>query len=109
MEREIPQETLETRATLSRRFVNGIMVARADSVATAEPAALQTGQTCEDVGPEIRSAQKWNCAARKTTASSNARGRNRDLSGCMCLVRRSLGKNGCEVKHSVSAMSARDK
>jgi hypothetical protein len=98
MEREIPQETLETRETLSRRFVIGIMLARGDSVATAEPAALQTGQTCEDVGPEIRSAQKWNCAARKTTASSNAKKRNRELSGCMCLLRRSLGKNGCEVK-----------
>jgi hypothetical protein len=98
MEREIPQETLETKATLSKRFVTGITEAVGDSVATAEPAALQTGQTCEEVGPEIRSAQKWNCAARKTTASSNARGRNRDPTGCMCLVRRSLGKNGCEVK-----------
>jgi hypothetical protein len=43
---------------LSKRFVSGIIVAVGDSVATAEPAALQTGQTCEEVGPEIRSAQK---------------------------------------------------
>lgn len=97
----MPQETLKTRATLSNRFVTGIMVALGDSAATAEPAALQTGHTWDEVGPEIRSAQKWNCAARKTTASSNARRRNREGTRCMCLLRRSLGKIGCEVKHSL--------
>jgi len=82
MEREIPQETLETRARLSSRFVIGIMAARGDSVATAEPAALQTGQSWEDTGPAVKSAQKWNCAPRNIIARSRARVRICRVSRC---------------------------
>jgi len=41
--------------------------------ATAELAVEQSGQMCDELdGPEVRSAQKWNCAARKTTPRSKA-------------------------------------
>jgi hypothetical protein len=40
---------------------------------TAEAVAEQSGQKCELVGSDVRSAQKWNCAARKTIPSSNAK------------------------------------
>ena len=101
MAREIPKETLETSAKLSSRLVTATIAALGDSVATAEPAALQTGQMCEEVGPDVKSAQKWNCAPRKMTASNRAKMRSRDPSRCMYLVRRSLGRFGCEVKHPV--------
>jgi hypothetical protein len=42
-------------------------------VATTEHTAEQTGQMCDAEGVAVRSAQKWNCAPRKTTARSNAK------------------------------------
>jgi hypothetical protein len=45
MAREMPQEILETRVTLSNRLATGKIEALGDSVATAELVALQTGQT----------------------------------------------------------------
>lgn len=47
--------------------------------ATAELAVEQSGQTCDELnGPEVKSAQKWNCAARKTTPRRKASSRNRE-------------------------------
>lgn len=45
--------------------------------ATAEPTVEQIWQGCELAGPEVRSAQKWNCAARKIIPSSKAPNRIR--------------------------------
>ena len=61
----------------------------------------QSWQGCEPAGPEFRSAQKWNPAARKIIPSSSAQKRSllglRDIS----VLRRSLGWNGCGVKQRV--------
>jgi hypothetical protein len=38
----------------------------------AAPAVAQNGQKCEVPLAEVRSAQKWNCAARKTSPSNRA-------------------------------------
>ena len=54
---------------------------------------------CEAEGAEVKSVQKWNCAPRKMTPRNNGRMRMRLVSACMCLLRRSLGWNGCRVKH----------
>ncbi len=48
-----------------------------EEVATTEPTAEQTGQTCEPEGEAEESAQKWNCAPRKRTPRSNAKRRIR--------------------------------
>jgi hypothetical protein len=67
--------------------------------ATAELAAEQSGQMCDELdGPEVRSAQKWNCAARKTTLRSKARSLIRCEFSGMYFLRRSLGGKGCGVK-----------
>jgi hypothetical protein len=67
--------------------------------ATAELAVEQSGQMCEELdGPDVRSAQKWNCAARKTTPRSKASSHIRCELLRMYFLRRSLGKNGCGVK-----------
>jgi len=101
MAREVSKEMPETRAKLSKRLETSTIAALGDSAATAVPAALQTGQTCVDVGPEIRSAQKWNCAPRKMSARTKANMRMRRAFCCTLLIRWSLGKNGCGVKYSV--------
>ena len=61
----------------------------------------QSWQGCEPAGPEFRSAQKWNCAARKIIPSSSAQ--KRSLLGLtdILVLRQSLGWNGCRVKQSV--------
>jgi hypothetical protein len=40
-----------------------------------DPVVEQTGQIWELDGPEVRSAQRWNCPARKMTPRSKARNR----------------------------------
>ena len=58
----------------------------------------QSWQGCDPAGPAFRSAQKWNCAARKIIPSSSAQ--KRSLLGLtdILVLRRSLGRNGCGVK-----------
>ena len=56
----------------SSRLVTGTMAIIGDSAATAETAVKQTGQMWEGDGAAVKSVQKWNCAARKTTPRSNA-------------------------------------
>jgi hypothetical protein len=46
-------------------------------VATTEPTAEHTGQMCDAEGVAVRSAQKWNCAPRKTIPRSSAKTRIR--------------------------------
>ena len=91
-------ENRKTTARFSRRFTTGTMATLGDCATIAEPAAVQKGQMCELVGPDVRSAQKWNCAARNTIPRSNAKMRRRERLLGMSLLRRSLGKNGCGVK-----------
>ena len=100
MARGIAAEIRKTTAGLSRRFMTGGTIATLGDCATiAEPAAAQKGHICELFAEsEVRSAQKWNCAARKTIPRSNAKIRRRDRLLGMSLLRRSLGKNGCRVK-----------
>src|SRR5712692_11141577 len=76
-------------------------------VVTAELAALQTGHMWEEAGPEVRSAQKWNCAPRKIIARSTAKMRMRNRPRCMWLIGWSLGKKGCEVKARIWEISGR--
>jgi hypothetical protein len=95
-------EATETiKGASSSRFVTGTMPITGDCVATTEPAVEQTGQMWEAEGAVVRSEQKWNCAPRKITPRSNAKMRMRCALACMCLVRRSLGWNGCAVKKTI--------
>jgi hypothetical protein len=81
--------------------MTGTKAKLADCAATTEPVVEQTGQMCEADGAVVQSAQKWNCAPRKMTPRSNAKMRMRCDLACMCLLRRSLGKNGCGVKKTI--------
>jgi hypothetical protein len=85
----------------SSRFTMGTTARSGVSVVIAEPAAEQSWQGCAPLGAEFRSAQKWNCAARKMIPSSKAQ--NRALLGLtdIFLLRRSLGRNGCGVKQRI--------
>jgi hypothetical protein len=78
---EVARETAEdaepTKGATSSRFVTGTMAMPGDSVATTEPAVEQTGQICEAEGATVKSVQKWNCAPRKITPTSNAKMRMR--------------------------------
>lgn len=59
--------------TNSRRSTSGTMARFRVGVVIAEPAVEQSWQGWEPPpGPELRSAQKWNCAARKINPSSTA-------------------------------------
>ena len=66
-----------TKGATSSRFVTGTMAMLGDGVATTEPAVEQTGQMCEAEGAAVKSVQKWNCATRKITPTSNAKMRMR--------------------------------
>ena len=74
-----------------------------DCGVTAEPATEQTGQKCvaEGEAEADKSVQKWNCAPRKITPRSSATTRTRYALLRMCLIRRSLCRIGCRVKHAV--------
>lgn len=65
---------------------------------TAVPTVEQIWQGCELAGPEFRSAQKWNCAARKANPSSSAPMPILLSLGNIFVLRRSLGRIGCGVK-----------
>lgn len=98
MARGTAEETETTKRATSSRFATGTMAMLGDCVATTDPAVEQSGQMCEADGADVRSVQKWNCAPRKITPRSNAKMRMRLVLACMCLLRRSLGRNGCRVK-----------
>jgi len=51
-----------------------------DAAATAELMTEQTGQRCEPDGAADESAQKWNCAPRKSIPKSTAKRRTREVS-----------------------------
>jgi hypothetical protein len=65
-------------AGLSSRSKTGTIAMRGDCATIAELAAEHTGQMCEAEGFGVKSAQKWNCAARKTIPRNNAKNRIRD-------------------------------
>ena len=98
MARGISEDKMSRTPGLSSLLETGATASNNASLAIAEVVAQQTGQKWEEAGAALMSAQKWNWAPRKTTARSRAKTAIRDVRWCMCLVRRSLGKNGCEVK-----------
>lgn len=98
MARGISVDTAGGALGLSNRSETCATSSKRASLAIAEVVALQTGQKCEEAGAALRSAQEWNCAPRKTTPRSSANTAIRDVRWCMCLVRRSLGGIGCNVK-----------
>ena len=77
MARETAEETETSKGGTSSRLATGTTAMLGDRVATTEPAAEQTGQTCEADGVAVRSVQKWNCAPRKMTPRSKAKMRMR--------------------------------
>jgi len=50
----------------------GARLIKGTEAAIAAPAVAQKGQKCELPSEEVRSAQKWNCTARKTSPSRRA-------------------------------------
>ena len=92
----------------SSRLVTGAMAITGDCAATTETAVEQTGQMWEGDGAAVKSVQKWNCAAWRITPRSNARMRMRRDFVCMCLLRRSLGGNGCSVKFGTWSAGSRE-
>ena len=101
MARGSAEDTERTEGATSSRFVTGTIVMTGDRVATTKAAIEQTGQMWEADGVAVKSVQKWNCAPRKTIPKSNAKMRIYLALACMCLVRRSLGWNGCRVKQTI--------
>jgi hypothetical protein len=73
-----------------------------EAVVTTEPAAEQTGQRCEPEGSEVKSAQKWNCAARKSIPRSKARKRSWVSLLGILLLRVRIRWKGCGVKESLT-------
>jgi hypothetical protein len=65
--------TLRITRKLSRRWVAGTKLMTGTGATTAEAVAEHSGHRCELEGSEVRSAQKWNCAPRKTIPSNNAK------------------------------------
>jgi hypothetical protein len=65
--------TLRINRKASRRCVAGTKLITGAGVTTAEVVAEHNGHRCELDGSDVRSAQKWNCAARKTIPSNNAK------------------------------------
>lgn len=90
------------RVKISSRFMTGTSAMLGATGATTEPVVEQTGQIWELNGPEVRSAQRWNCATRKMTPRNKAKSRSRVRLPCIFLLRTSLGKEGCGVKQSVA-------
>ena len=100
MARSTAEDTEIIKGVNSSRFVTGTTAMTGDCVATTEAAVEQTGHICEADGEAVKSAQKWNCAPRKITPRSSAKMRICRALACMCLLRQSLGWNGCRVKQS---------
>ena len=67
------EETAVSASLTSRRTVAGADPRRGTCVATAAPAVEQKGQKCPLLFRALRSAQKWNCAARKTNPNKRAK------------------------------------
>ncbi len=57
--------------------MTGTMAMLGVCVATTEPTVEHMGQMCDADGVAVKSAQKWNCAPRKTIPRSNAKTRIR--------------------------------
>jgi hypothetical protein len=57
---------------MTEPLVTGTIAILKEWGVTAEPAVEQKGQKCELAGPTVKSAQKWNCAARKITPRKRA-------------------------------------
>ena len=102
MERRSSTATGSRRGATSRRLAKGTIARTGDWVATKTVVLEHSGQMCEPAGVAVTSAQKWNCAPRKATASSKARIRRDGTFRGMWYVRRSLGRKGCGVKQSVA-------
>ena len=83
MERGTVEDAEIAKEVSSSRLVSGTMAITGDRGATTEAAIKQTGQTWEADGVAVKSVQKWNCAARKTTPRSNAR--MWMLRDCVCM------------------------
>jgi len=67
----------------SSRLVTGTIAITGDCAATTEAAVEQTGQMWEADGAAVKSVQKWNCAARKTTrGATRERGCAETSSAC---------------------------
>ena len=84
--------------------MTGTMAMLGVCVATTEPTVEQVGQICDADGGAVRSAQKWNCAARKTNPRSKAQRLIRCVLPSIVLPIASLGRNGCGVKEASSGM-----
>jgi len=80
------EETETIVGTISSRLLTGTIAMTGDCVVTTEAAVEQTGQMCEADGVLVKSAQKWNCAPRKTIPRSNARMRTRLVFTCIYLI-----------------------
>jgi len=78
--------------------MTGIMAMLSVWGVTTDPTIEQVGQKCEADEVAVKSAQKWNCAARKKIPRSKTKMRARSVQTGMYLLRRSLGRIGCAVK-----------
>jgi hypothetical protein len=84
--------------------MTGTMAMLGVCVATTEPTVEHMGQMCDADGVAVWSAQKWNCAPRKTIPRSNAKTLIRcDLRG-IYVLRDSLRRNGCGVKQAIQCI-----
>lgn len=93
-----------TAATSS--FVSTGMIARLRAgVKIAEPAVAQNGQTCDTNPVAFVSTHRWNWPARNRIASKKT-SNSRTRFPLMCILRRSLGKKGWQVKHFASTRFA---
>ena len=66
--------------------------------AIAAPAVAQNGQKCEALLAEVRSAQKWNCAARNTSPSNRAQVR---ILLVVCSITMLIVSRKCYLKSTV--------
>jgi hypothetical protein len=65
--------------------MTGTIATLGEGVTTATPVVVQNEQMCEFVGSEVRSAQKWNCAPKKTIPRSKpVFGFARSCRACVC-------------------------
>lgn len=78
--------------------MTGIMAMPSVWGVTTDPTIEQVGQKCEADEVAVKSAQKWNCAARKIIPRSKTKIRARSVQTGMYLLRRSLSRIGCAVK-----------
>jgi len=65
-------ETKLCASAISAAAIEGAKLMVGMNGAMAAPVVAQNGQKCEAALEEVRSAQKWNCAARNTNPSRRA-------------------------------------